>query len=189
MQDDFKKEFLQGVKQSTVTPHEAIISPTTNDAPFVDDGGQNKSALSKILLVVFIVLSVVEFIAIIILVNNRSLSNKAIGESTDLATEEDEEDVLDAEESELTSKIKYSFDENGNIVAMNLTCTNKNGASFSFDQDRTYRENGGSSATNSGAYSVSYGELIVIANSRGEEKTLFYDGLLLFDGKEVYNCE
>ena len=184
MQDDFEKQFVQDVKMNTTQAgvfSTNVMSPSGNFPANVPRSGEVPDKGGSKILLIILVISIVNMVAIIILgVAVLSLPRSVKGESVATIDVDDEDDDEEAD---------YIMDKSGNITALRVSCTNSDsGASFTFKDDNTYVEQDSSNKRTSGTYGVVRNELVTI-KSGGKERTLYYDGFFVADGATIYDCE
>lgn len=160
---NFEQQFTQNLKASAPASVTATTTASDNKLPLI-------------VAIVLAVITLVESIVLVITLNNYfSLVNT--GEEGDYEVPIEDESVDNS----------YVFDENYNLIAVNLTCVADDGASYNFTTDNTFEQyNGAGSLTASGSYTITNDSLISLT---GSNKVLYYDSLDVADGLTVYTCE
>ena len=151
----------------------------------VQQPGGNMQKTSKVPIIVAAVLGVVVLIETIVLVATMS-NNSTIAEDEEIYDETAlEEETIEEDDS-------YVYDDDGNLVGVNITCATENGASFALTTDNKYSQyDATSNPVGSGTYSIIESSVIPLtsANAGDPQKVLYYDGWILADGTTIYNCE
>lgn len=164
MNDNFEQQFAKNVQQAVAT--QPPIKPTS------DSNVSSHAASSKIPWIIIAGLSFVillQVIALIIVLTNFAPETSI---ESDADTEED---------SVIYNDPNYKYDDNGNLIAFNLTCSN-NGANLAFSINNQY-----TSPNNSGTYSITNNNIISLDDNPNH--ILYYDGFSIIDGTTIYNCE
>lgn len=159
--NNFEHQFKQNLQASTVQPTSPVSQP------------------SKLPLVIIIALSavlLVESIALTItLTNYFSIINEEPVEQPPLAVEIPGSDGY------------FLYDQNDELVAMNVTCASNNGAYFVFDSDKNYKEYDTSNTlASSGTYSIANSFIVTLSGDNNRK--LYHDGSNLAEGDTVYSC-
>lgn len=159
---NFEQQFTQEVKAS-------VAQPVYESSP-----AQNKSS-SKALPIVAIILAVtvlVESIVLAITLTNYFASFSG-----------SEEAPIDESSS---SDNTYSYDADGDLIGMSLTCTAQDGSSYALKATGSYQQlNNLGIVVNSGTYTLNNGSLISFSDN---DKVLYYDGFDIADGLNIYEC-
>ncbi|MDO5451476.1 MAG: hypothetical protein Q4F56_00085 [Candidatus Saccharibacteria bacterium] len=171
--DDFEQQFTQTVK-TLATEHPPVVER--------EPISPKPSSNSKLLIIAIIVLSIillVESIALIITLNNY-FSN--------MEYEYVEEDLGEATE---IPDSNYVWDEEGNLVAFDISCTSGNGSRYVLNKDGKYQEYDNSSTlVDLGTYTIINNGIIPLTSTRTtEEKVIYYDGFDLAHNTTIYHCE
>lgn len=161
--NDFEQEFSQKVK-SSVSPSKPV---TVSGEP---------SRLPLIIAAVLAAITLIESIILVItLVNYFQEMNPIVD---DAVVEEDYyvEDGLSG------------YDNDGNLIWLDLTCTNKDsGDKIILSKSNTLQQFEGSTLVKSSTYSIVNDSLISLSGDEG--KVLFYDGWSVADGLKIYDCD
>lgn len=161
--DNFEQQFTQKVKSTMPQKRVAVAD--------------NGSKLPLIIAIALAAITLVESIVLVITLTNY------FGEFGS-----DGEEVVADYETSLEDAI-HSYDDNGNLIALEVTCTADNGAKFALTKSKTYEQYSTSSAIiGSGSYSVVNDSLISLSGT-DEGKVLYYDWASLADGLTIYDCE
>lgn len=161
MDNNYQQQFAQSL-QAVPQP----VEPTNN------------SKLPLIIAAVLAAITLVESIALVIsLVNQSNLSSEEeyVG---------DEEPIGNESEEGL-----FNLDEQNNLTSINLTCKSEDGAYFKFDNDNNYQEyNSSGQMVSSGTYSIIRDSIIPLTSNGSSNRTVYYDGIIIADGKVAYDC-
>ncbi len=165
--NDFEENFMQNVKQ-TLPQRPQQPSNQTSAQP---------SKLPLIIAIVSVFIALVELVVIVFLIVNNY-------ETEDDITADDSSDF------EISTSTPFSFDDEGNISAFDLTCTAENGDKYTFSKAKKYTKTSASSSTSSGIYSTVKGTAIILNNTESEEEApvLYYDGEYVFEHTTPYEC-
>ena len=88
-----------------------------------------------------------------------------------------------------TTEDDYVYDDNGNLTAMEIACTNENGTKITLNKSNKLEIlDSNSNVTNSGSYTILRDSVISLTGS-SNDRTFYYDGLILADGTTIYDCE
>lgn len=148
-------------------------------------GSMNMEKSSKIPIIVAAVLGVIVLVETIFLV--ITMTNNS-------TTTEDEEnyDEVVLEDEYVEDDGSYVYDEDDNLIALEVTCSTENGASFALTTDNKYSQyDASSNLTDSGTYSILESSIIPLTstNASNQQKVLYFDGWILADGTTIYDCE
>ena len=161
---DFEQQFTQNVRSSVIKP---VVA---------EESGPSK--LPIIIAVALTLIVVVESIALFATIGNYSTAAKEY-----LAYEEITPELDNGTES------NYSYDDEYNLTAMEITCTNENGAKISLDKSNKLEIfDANSTSTTSGNYTIIKDSIISLTGSNND-RTFYYDGFILADGTVIYDCE
>ena len=167
---NFEQQFTQNVRSSAVQPV-----------------GVESSSSSKLPLVISIALAaiiLVESIALLITITNYS---NAVNEY--FSYDGDAGEVVDEGGVDGTTEDDYVYDDNGNLTAMEINCTNESGTKIKLDKSNKLEIlDSNSNVTNSGSYTILRDSVISLTGS-SNDRTFYYDGLILADGTTIYDCE
>lgn len=174
--NNYEQEFLKKVQQQPA-PSPRPVAKTTTSA----------TSLPLILSILLAIVVLVESVALVIFAINYGAVLDLYGE-----TEYDENttgtnDSPDA----LNEGAVFSYDENYNITAFEITCTAEDGSKFAFTKSGTYQKTDSSSnSIDSGNYSITNGSAVILksANNPGD-KIVYYDGYDVIEGLSFYTCE
>lgn len=172
--NSFEQEFIHNVKQTT--PPQVIKPQPANLNP---NASAKTSKLSFIAIIILAIIALVEAVALVVMAIN-------------LQAEPDEELVEDELDDYAVSNLTpYEYDNEDNIVALNLTCESEDGNQFAFTKAKQYTKSSGSAPEESGTYSMLKNTAIILNNGAGagEEKIVYYDGIYVIDGTTFYSCE
>ncbi len=159
--NNFEQQFTQNVKSTM--PQPAMETPV------------GSSKLPLIIALALAAITLVESIVLIIAFVNF------FGEDT---SEEIINEDISVEENNY-----YQYDNDGNLVSLNLTCTAEDGAKYVLTNSKTYEHRDASgSVTNSGDYSIVNDSLVSLTSSNGN-KVLYYDWVSLADELTLYDCD
>lgn len=162
--NSFEQQFTQKVKATTVP------LPT---APIPDN---NSSKLPLIIAIVLALVTLIESIILIITLNNYFSITSVEGE-----------EAYEIPEDEALLENAYIYDDDSNLVAMSLSCTNEDGTYYNFNTDNQFEQHNANGAlTTSGSYTITNDNLISLS---GSNKVLYFDGFGIADGLTIYNCE
>ncbi len=163
--NNFEQQFSQNVKSTMPAPAPVAV------------GGDS----SKLPLIVAAILGVVTLVESIILIVTLINFFQAVNPEEEVITSEDT--YLDIGEDGLSG-----YDDEGNLIWLNLTCTNKeSGDKYVLTESKNFQFSG-SSQTNSGTYTITNDSLISLSGANGN-KVIFYDGYSLADQLTVYDCD
>ncbi len=160
----FEQQFTQNVRSSAVQP--ASMEP----------GGSSK--LPLIVSAILAVIVLIESVALIIMLSNYSTANNEYfaDDTTEIGSEDGTDDT-------------FVYDEDGNITAMEITCTNENGAKITLSKSNKLEIfDANSTPIDSGDYTITYDSIISFTGS-GNDRPLYYDGSFLADDTVIYDCE
>ena len=161
---DFEQQFTQNVRSSVIKP--------------VAAEGSGPSKLPIIIAVILTLIVVVESIALFATIGNYSTAAKEY-----LAYEEITPELDNGTES------NYSYDDEYNLTAMEITCTNENGAKITLSKSNKLEIfDANSTLIDSGDYTITYDSIISFTGS-GNDRPLYYDGSFLADDTVIYDCE
>ena len=165
--DNFEQQFSQKVK-ATMPPAPA--------APVVATGG---SSLPLIVAIVLGVITLLESVVLIFtLINYFQLANPG-----------EVETVPEAEYIEGGDDGLSGYDDSGNLIWLNLTCTNKeSGNKFVLTKSNKYQYYTGSTISESGDYAIVNDNLVSLSGSNSS-KVIYYDGYSLADSLTLYDCD
>lgn len=138
-----------------------------------NNNGQQSSGKLIIIAAILAVGMVLESIALVIAISNYS---SLVDENAEEASEVPIEDTYD--------ETKFVYDENYNLLAVDLKCTAENGSTFTFNLDKGYKQHD-STGDSSGTYTITNDSLISLS---GSDKILYYDGFDVADGLTIYDC-
>lgn len=135
---------------------------------------------SNILIGFLCLLAVIQLIVIIVLIlgRQRGGNDDAVNGET----------VSNDEPEKTYGDFDYRYGGNGELTAMNITCMTKEQAKIQLNEDNSfgiYDRNG--NLFEQGEYSIMQGRIINLLN-RGAEKYLYFDGIVIVDGRDIYNC-
>lgn len=169
----FEQQFTQNVKASAAQPYTPSYAPPRPNS-------------SKLPLITTIALAAVTFVESLVLI--ITLSNYfAMANSLDESYEEDSTSSNTSEAEVTDDDENYAYDEEGNVTAFEATCTNEEGASYKLTKNNSYEQyTSSSSLLGSGTYTILYDSIVSIS---GSDKTLYFDGMILADGTNIYECE
>ena len=161
--NDFEQQFTQKVK-SSVPPAQPVA---VREEP---------SKLPLIIAAVLAAITLIESIVLVItLINYFQIINPI-------------EDDNIAESDYFVDDGLSGYDENGSLIWLNLTCTNKDsGDKIVLTESKSFQQYKGSSVTESNTYTIVNDSLISLSGD--EEKVLFYDGYSIADGLKIYDCD
>ena len=160
----FEQQFTQNVRSSAVQPAS------------MESGGSSK--LPLIVSAILAVIVLIESVALIIMISNYSTANNEYfaDDTTEIGSEDGTDDT-------------FVYDEDGNVTAMEITCTNENGAKISLDKSNKLEIlDSSSKATDSGSYTILRDSVISLTGS-SNDRSLYYDGSFLADDTVIYDCE
>ena len=161
-----------------------IIEPVTSEIPKNINTKADSAKVFKIATIVLAVLVVIESIAIgFMMMNHVGLSRES-----DFDTEDEEESSIE-EDTEEIDDTKYVFNDDGDLTAFDLTCTQENGASYIFSKDGSFSYNDASGDMSSGSYSFVHNGIISLTGGQDNNRVLYYDGSMVADGTTIYECE
>jgi len=162
---NFEQQFTQNIR-ATAAP----IAPV----------GAEGSKLPLVIAIALAAIVLVESIALIITISNYFT---AVNEYFSV-----EEEII-PEGNEPEDNGTYVYDENTNLIALNITCATENGAKFNLTNTKKIEQyDSTGSLVGSGNYSILNDSIISITGSNSD-RTLYYDGFVLADGTTLYNCE
>lgn len=175
MDNSFEQQFAQNLRQTAPTgapaPAPAPVQPTDNSI---------NSKLPWIVSIVLAAVVLVESFALVVALTNYFDTFY----SSDEAETEDEYYEGDS------TDYNYVYDNDDNLSAINAICTDDNGARYDISTKNSYRKYDSSSTpVSSGSYSIYKDSIMNFTDASGQKTTLFYDGYILTDGVEVYDCE
>lgn len=163
MDNSFEEQFSQNVRATA--PTQSIKNRPNSESRF-------PLIISAILAAVVFIESIA---LIIILVNYFNTFSYEVDytEEDDISTE------------------NFATDNQGNLVAFNSTCRNKEtGAYYTLFINNSYREYSSTAdILSSGTYTIERDSIIKFKNSTTSKPTFFYDGYILTDGETVFECE
>ena len=160
----FEQQFTQNVRSSAVQPTS------------MESGGSSK--LPLIVSAILAVIVLIESVALIIMLSNYSTANNEYfaDDTTEIGSEDGTDDT-------------FVYDEDGNITAMEITCTNENGAKITLSKSNKLEIfDANSTLIDSGDYTITYDSIISFTGS-GNDRPLYYDGSFLADDTVIYDCE
>lgn len=175
--DSYEKAFINSIKQTEQqTPSLQPKSKTVTNTP-------------TLLLIMAITL------AAIVLIESIALTIFAVnyGEVLDLygghESENSETAANDSPEA-LSENGDFNYDEDYNVTAFNLTCTNEDKSKYIFNKNGEYQKTDASSnPTESGTYSIINSSAIVLKNPKQtENKIVYYDGYDVIEDITFYDC-
>ncbi len=164
--NNYEQQFSQNVKSTMPAPAPIAVGGESSKLPLI---------VAAILGVVTLVESI---ILIVTLINFFQLANPG------------EEDVITSEDTylDIGEDGTSGYDDDGNLVWLNLTCTNsESGDKYTLTESGSYQFSG-SSQTGSGEYTIVNDSLISLTGASGN-KVLFYDGYSIADELTLYDCD
>jgi hypothetical protein len=161
---NFEQQFTQNVKSTAAQP----VS--------IESGASSR--LPLIISAVLAAIVLVESIALIIMISNYSIANNEyFSEDTTEIESEDGDDNA------------FVYDEDGNITAMEIICTNESGGKITLNKSNKLEiSDANSTLIDSGNYTVVRDSIISFTGS-GNDRYLYYDGIFLADDTVIYDCE
>ena len=161
--NDFEQQFKQQLNSKPSSPNKKTI-----------DSSRPITIVAIILAVIVLIESAVTFI---VLINYFSIINSDVEESI-----QSEPDSL--------SEVYYNyfaFNDEGDLTAVNLTCTNEDGTSYVLDFAGDYELlNSDKTVKEHGEYSITNASLFALSNNG---KVLYYNGDDIADGTRIYTCD
>ncbi len=196
MENSFEQEFMQNVSASLATDppktkqeheseYEAKNHPgTTSQVTAYTTSNQTAPQKSKLPILIIVILAIAllaESIALAI------ISGNYFAETNNAESfYEDSEDDTDTESN------TYLYDDDGYLIAMELTCTNESGVKYQFYANKRYEQYGqNSELLDSGTYQILEDKIISLTptNQPNNEKSLYTTGFMLAEGTTVYDCD
>jgi len=168
MDNSFEQQFVQNVKNN--------ISEDSQAANIKIESSH------KFIFIIAIIISVISLIELVI------LAILLINFTSTIMFENDSEDSVD--EVEIAANSPYVWDNEGDLIAVGITCKNQNNASFTLTKTNKFTMyDDSSNIIDTGSYSIVNDSLIPLSGSTNQEKVLYYDGFVLADGTDIYECE
>lgn len=161
---NFEQQFKQNLKATTpVQPvYEARLEST---------GG---SKLPLVIAIALAAITLVESIALVITLNNYFSYSDDYGEDEGYVANSYYDSV-------------YSYNDDGDLTAMNLSCAAEDGSYYKLDTTNKYEfHNTTGAIAGTGTYAVTNDSLISLS---GSDKVLYYNGFDIADGLTIYTCE
>lgn len=174
---NFEQQFMQNLRNSAAPAAPAAPAAA---APAVDTSG-GSSKVSLIIAIILAMVVLVESIALVVAL--ISLGQVNSGEYYD-----DDEGASDVDD--VDSESNYVFNDDYDLVALNVVCDNQeSGNKIELTTSNGYKlVDASGNAINTGTYTMLRDSIVVVKTSNGSESTLYYDGLVLVDGKTIYEC-
>lgn len=168
---DFEQQFMQNVNTPTRSH-----SPSPAQQPAISKPS-NGSKLPLVIIAILAIALLVESIILISTLNNYFA-----------LTGNNDEEI--SEESAALVDPLYTWDEEGNLATMEITCTADDGSRFSLGKDGEYQEyNSSSNVVDSGTYSILNDSIIPLSSTKTTgEKVLYYTGFDLAYNTTIYRC-
>ncbi len=168
---NFEQQFTQNVRSSAAQPT-----------------GVESGSSSKLPLVISIALAAIVLVESIVLL--ITISNYSNAVNNYFSDEVDEGEVVEGGVIDNdTVEDDYVYDDEGNLTAMEITCTNESGTKIKLDKSNKLEIlDSSSNVTASGSYTILRDSVISLAGS-SNDRTFYYDGLILADGTTIYDCE
>ena len=153
-------------------------APTITPRSATPETSKSNIKLSLIIIIVLSIALLLESIVLIVTLSNYF----------DLTGSNDEESL---EESTVLVDPNYTWDEEGNLASMEVTCTADDGSRFVLGKDGKYQEyNSSSTEIDSGTYTISSDSLVSLSSTKTTgEKVLYYTGFELAYNTTIYNCD
>ncbi len=169
-QNNFEQQFTQNLQTSMATVPSAMQN--------------NNNRLQLVITVALAAIVLFESIALLItLVNYPSSNDNSV-------YNESESEEVESEEVEFVDNT-FFYDDNDNLIAINLKCTSDDGASMVFANDNTFKQyDQNTTMVESTKYSIHDTKIIEILNPINSDspKVLYFDGMEIADGLKIYKC-
>ena len=168
-QNNFEQQFTQNLQTSMAAAPSAT---------------QNNNKLQLVITIALAAIVLFESIALLIALINFPSPND------NLAYENSESEQVESEEVEFVEDT-FFYDENDNLVALNLKCTSDDGATMVFASDNTFKQyDQNTTMIESTNYSIHDSKLIEVLNPINSEspKVFYFDGMDVADGLKIYKC-
>lgn len=178
MDNNYEQEFIKKVKTTN--------QPTPPNRR-TQSSAEAKPSLALIVAIILAITVLVESVALIVFAVNYGEVLDLYG---DTGIEYPEEPTSDSPE-ELSSDSDFDYDDDLNITAFNLTCTNEDDSQYVFTKSGTYQKsNSASNAIDSGTYSIiNSGAIVLDSANQSEDKIVYYDGYDIIEGTSFYTCD
>lgn len=175
--NNYEQEFINNVKQTK----QPVSSPR-----FVPGTTAKASTLPWIISMVFALIVLVESVALVIFAINygEALDLYGGGNSSESSTTNDSPEAI-------SEGGAFNYDDDYNITAFALTCTNDDGSSYTFTKDGTYQQkNSSSNPVDSGTYTVTNSSAVVLKSpNQPNDRIVYYDGYDIVEGLSFYSCD